>query len=133
VTLAARITAEARDGDVAAAGCRIAQAQLRADLDNPALTAKQRRHRFDQVIAATRTLLTRTPEEKPVNIPTAESLPFATIVAKRNAAVWVKEEESSRSGKPWAAVHYPGAISDADVDEVLQSGEATVLRVGEGK
>lgn len=32
-----------------------------------------------------------------------------------------------------AASHYHGAVSDADVDEVLQSGEATVLRVGEGK
>ncbi len=66
-------------------------------------------------------------------IPSAASLPFASIVAKRNAAVWIKEEESERSGKPWAASHYPGAVSDADVDEVLQSGVATVIRVGEGQ
>ncbi len=68
-----------------------------------------------------------------MNIPSAESLPFASIVAKPNAAVWVKEEESSRSGRPWSASHYHGAVSDAEVDEVLQSGEAAVLRVGEGK
>jgi hypothetical protein len=64
--------------------------------------------------------------------PLAADLPFASIVAKRNAAVWVKEEESSRSGRPWAAVHQGGAIADADVDAVLQSGEASVIRHGTG-
>ncbi len=68
-----------------------------------------------------------------MNVPSAESLPFASIVAKRNAAVWIKEEESDNSPRPWAASHYPGAVSDAEVDEALQSGEAAVLRVGEGK
>ncbi len=67
-----------------------------------------------------------------MTIPSARSLPFASIVAKSNAAVWIKEEDSGQCGKPWAASHYPGAVSDADVDEVLQSGVATVLRVGEG-
>ncbi len=65
MSLAARITAEAHDGDVAAAGCRVATAQLRADLNNPALTACERRHRFDAVAAATRELLARTPKEEP--------------------------------------------------------------------
>ncbi len=68
-----------------------------------------------------------------MSIPSARSLPFASIVAKKNAAVWTKEEESERSMYPWAASHYLGAVSDADVDEVLQSGVATVLRVGEGQ
>ncbi len=65
MTLAARIVAEAAAGDVAAAGCRVAVAQLRDDLDNPDLTAKERRHRFDQVAAATKNLLARTPKENP--------------------------------------------------------------------
>ncbi len=63
MTLAARIVAEAAGGDLAAAGCRVAVAQLRDDLDNPDLTATQRRRRFDQVTAATKTLLARTPKE----------------------------------------------------------------------
>ncbi len=63
MSLAARITAEAADGDVAAAGCRVAKAQLRDDLNNPALTACKRRRRFDAVAAATKELLARTPKE----------------------------------------------------------------------
>ncbi len=103
------------------------------DLADPARTAGERRHRFDAVAAATKELLAQTPKENFMTVPTAESLPFASIVAKPNAAVWVKEEESSVTTRPWTATHYHGAISDADVDEVLQSGEATVLRVGEGR
>ncbi len=64
MTLAARITAEAAGGDVAAAGCRVAVAQLRDDLTDPDLTGVERRRRFDQVAAATKTLLARTPKEK---------------------------------------------------------------------
>ncbi len=68
-----------------------------------------------------------------MTIPTARSLPFASIVASSTVAVWVKGEESLNSLYPWAATHITrSAISDADVDEALQSGEATVLRVGAG-
>lgn len=63
MTLAARIVAEAHGGDLAAAGCRVARAQLRADRANPDLTGDERRHRFDQVVAATRELIARTPKE----------------------------------------------------------------------
>lgn len=67
----------------------------------------------------------------------AESLPYASIVAAPTARVWVKEEESFGCRYPWAATHLKGqglhgAISDADVDAELQSGRATVLRVGTG-
>jgi hypothetical protein len=65
VSLAARIVAEAQGGDLAAAGCRVAQAQLRADRADPDLTPEGRRHRFDQVAAVTRELLARTPREEP--------------------------------------------------------------------
>ncbi len=67
-----------------------------------------------------------------MTIPTAESLPFGSVVAGQWAAVWVKEEESAVTGRPWTATHVRGVISDDDVDKVLQSGEATVLRVGAG-
>ncbi len=60
---AVAIVLDAHDGDLAAAGCRVAKAQLRADLNNPALTACERRHRFDAVAAATKELLARTPKE----------------------------------------------------------------------
>ncbi len=63
MSLAARIVTEAAGADVAAAGCRVAVAQLRADLNNPDLTATQRRRRFDEVAAATKNLLARTPKE----------------------------------------------------------------------
>ncbi len=69
-----------------------------------------------------------------MSIPTARSLPYASIVAAPNARVWVKEEESHNSRYPWAATHIiKCAISDGDVDEVLQSGQAVVLRVGTGE
>lgn len=64
--------------------------------------------------------------------PSAEALPFGSIVASATTAVWVKEEESTVSARPWAATHRPDAISDADVDAELRSGRATVLRVGTG-
>lgn len=67
-----------------------------------------------------------------MSIPSAESLPYASIVAKPNAAAWVKEDESHDHNRPWVATHINGAISDADVDAVLQSGEAAVIRVGGG-
>ncbi len=63
MTLAARIVAQAAGGDVAAAGCRVAVAQLRDDLNNPDLTGVERRRRFDQVTAVTKELLARTPKE----------------------------------------------------------------------
>ncbi len=65
MSLAARITAEAADGDVAAAGWRVAKAQLRADLADPALAADERRRRCDAVAAARRELRARTPKENP--------------------------------------------------------------------
>ncbi len=65
-----------------------------------------------------------------MTIPTAESLPFGSVVAGQWAAAWVKEEESAVTARPWTATHVHGAISDAEVDKALQSGAATVLRVG---
>lgn len=66
-----------------------------------------------------------------MTVQSAADLPFGTIVAEASAAVWVKEDDSDHP-RPWAAVHLRGAISDADVDAVLQSGDATVVRVGTG-
>lgn len=65
MSLAARIVAEAQGGDLAAAGCRVATAQWRGDLNNPGMDADERRRRFDQVVAATRELIDRTPKEEP--------------------------------------------------------------------
>ncbi len=66
-----------------------------------------------------------------MNVPSARSLPAASIVAAPSAAVWVKEEESSDSRYPWAATHLNEPVSDADVDVLLQSGYV-ILRVGNG-
>ncbi len=59
--VAAAICLDAHDGDIAAAGCRIAIHQLRLDWGNPGLTAEQRQQRFDQVAAVTRHLLDEQP------------------------------------------------------------------------
>ncbi len=61
--VAAAICLDALDGDLAAAGCRIAIHQLRVDWGNPDLTADQRRHRFDQVAAVTRDQLDEQPRQ----------------------------------------------------------------------
>lgn len=64
--------------------------------------------------------------------PSAASLPFGSIVVGQFAAAWAKEEESDLAARPWTATHIAGTISDAEVDEALQDGRATVLRVGTG-
>ncbi|GAA2623958.1 hypothetical protein GCM10010399_64140 [Dactylosporangium fulvum] len=63
--------------------------------------------------------------------PPAALLPHGSVVATAGGAFF-KEESSAESPYPWAASHRTGPITDAHVDELLRSDQATILRVGDG-
>ncbi len=64
-----------------------------------------------------------------IDRPAAATLPAGSVVATVGGAFF-KEENSADSTVPWAATHLNKAISDADIDELVLSERATILRVG---
>lgn len=63
--------------------------------------------------------------------PDAAALPQHSVVATRDHA-FIKAESGPTSG-PWLSTLVSGfRYADDDVTELLQSGEATVIRVGDG-
>jgi hypothetical protein len=63
-------------------------------------------------------------------MPTAADLPVCSIVAT-GTMVFIKDWDSAKQSRPWSGIG-ECAPTDADIDALLQSGDATVLRVGRG-
>ncbi|MGI5247526.1 hypothetical protein [Dactylosporangium sp. CA-139066] len=63
--------------------------------------------------------------------PPAATLPAHSIVGSAHAA-WFKEARPGQSHNPWVSTHTEQYHSDAEIDDLLRTDRATILRVGGG-